>query len=141
MLTNYRKNIIMENKKQYLQDLSAYPKDYKSLKCKMLSNVIHMISYELVKMRNDGGTIFMEITKLNERKLICKFLQKYFDLSSLSDDDNFIERGLVNSLFSMQLIVYIEKTFDLSVPTEDISTENFSSVNRIIDYIIKKKNN
>lgn len=82
----------------------------------------------------------MEITKLNERELICKFLQKYFDLSSLSDDDNFIERGLVNSLFSMQLIVYIEKTFDISVPTEDISTENFSSVNRIIDYIIKKKN-
>ena len=83
----------------------------------------------------------MERTKQKERELVCGFLKRYFDLSSLSDDDDdFIKQGLVNSLFAMQLIIFIEKTFDFAVPTEEISLDNFSTVNKIVDYISEKVN-
>ena len=38
------------------------------------------------------------------KKTLREFLGKYFDESTIDDDDNIFETGLVNSLFTMQLV-------------------------------------
>ena len=51
--------------------------------------------------------------------------------ANLNDDDNIFELGYVNSMFSMKLLLFVEREFDITIQNDDISIENFSSVNRI----------
>lgn len=46
----------------------------------------------------------------------------------LRDDDDIFERGFVSSIFAMQLLDFVEQTFDLEIADEDITLANFRSV-------------
>lgn len=50
---------------------------------------------------------------------------------TLQDSDNIFELGFVSSMFAMQLLEYLETTFDITIPDEDITLANFSSVHRM----------
>jgi methoxymalonate biosynthesis acyl carrier protein len=62
-----------------------------------------------------------------------------FETASFADDDNIFELGLVNSLFAMSMLTYIEQAFFIHVEMEDMEIENFSTVNRIASLIEKKQ--
>jgi methoxymalonate biosynthesis acyl carrier protein len=47
---------------------------------------------------------------------------------SLSDDADFFDLGVVNSLFAMELITFIEREFDLIITVEDLCLDNFRSI-------------
>jgi methoxymalonate biosynthesis acyl carrier protein len=49
----------------------------------------------------------------------------------LRDDDDIFEAGLVNSLFAMQLVVFVEEEFAIEVSNEDLERDNFRTVNSI----------
>ncbi|MER6911893.1 phosphopantetheine-binding protein [Streptomyces sp. NPDC000594] len=51
--------------------------------------------------------------------------------AELRDEDNIFEKGFVTSIFAMQLLDFIESTFEVEVPDDRITLQNFSSVNRI----------
>lgn len=53
----------------------------------------------------------------------------------LGDEDNIFERGFFTSLFAMQLLHYVESTFDIEVPDDYIVLQNFSSVRRLADMV------
>ncbi|NUT49870.1 MAG: phosphopantetheine attachment site family protein [Saccharothrix sp.] len=57
----------------------------------------------------------------------------------LDDEDNIFERGFFTSLFAMQLLHYIESTFDIEVPDDYIMVQNFSSVRRLADMVADLK--
>lgn len=59
--------------------------------------------------------------------------------TTFQDDDNIFKMGFVNSLFAMRLLTYIEKQFGFTVDNEDISIENFKSVNNIAALIQKNQ--
>jgi methoxymalonate biosynthesis acyl carrier protein len=56
----------------------------------------------------------------------------------VSDDDNLFEMGLANSLFAMQLVNFVEKEYGLVIEDEDLSIDNFHSVNAIVALILRK---
>lgn len=56
----------------------------------------------------------------------------------LDGEDNIFELGIVNSLFSMKLITFLEDTFHISVEYEDMNLDNFSSINNILEYLKRK---
>ena len=56
----------------------------------------------------------------------------------LSADDDLLEDSLVNSLGIMRLVAFIEQQFGFAVPAEDVTVENFSTVNAIVDYLRPK---
>lgn len=60
------------------------------------------------------------------------------NLIEFSDDDNIFEKGFVNSLFSMQLVTLIENEFNITIESEDLEIDNFSTVNNILKLIEKK---
>lgn len=67
--------------------------------------------------------------------------QFLIDSSGISDINNETEifaSGIVNSLFAIQLIMFIEKTFDISINIADLDFENFSSINTITNFIESK---
>lgn len=69
------------------------------------------------------------------RKEVLDFLGKFIDLNSINEKTNFIEEGLVNSLFAMQLILFLEENFHITVSNEDIKPENFCSIDSIMIYL------
>ncbi|MGW6586010.1 phosphopantetheine-binding protein [Streptomyces sp. MCL20-2] len=58
----------------------------------------------------------------------------------LHDEDNIFEKGFVTSIFAMQLLDFIETTFDVEVPDDRITLQNFSSVQRISRMVGELKN-
>ena len=49
----------------------------------------------------------------NMRKPLLDFLGRYIDLNEIEDSTNFYEKGLVNSLFAMQLILFLEEQYQI----------------------------
>ena len=47
------------------------------------------------------------------RQKIYSFLTRYIKNRELKDDDNIFDLGLVNSLFTMQLVMYLENEFSV----------------------------
>ena len=53
----------------------------------------------------------------------------------LTEDDDLLGGGLVDSMGMMKLIAFIEKQFEVSVPPQDMIIENFMSVHAIVQYL------
>jgi len=53
--------------------------------------------------------------------------------------DDLLGSGLVDSIGMMQLIAYIEEEFKMKVPPEDMTIENFMTVEAIERYLIGKR--
>ena len=58
----------------------------------------------------------------------------------LSDDVSFLEEGIVDSTGVLELVMFVEDTFDITVQDEEIVPENFDSVSRLTAYIRRKMN-
>ena len=74
----------------------------------------------------------------NIRKFIEDNLIVFDEDASFTDEDNIFQRGVVNSLFAMKLLTYIESEFNISVSNDEIEISNFSSVNNIVNFIERK---
>lgn len=66
------------------------------------------------------------------------FLSRFVGDKTFEDSDNIFEKGLVNSLFAMQLVVFIENDFGITMQNEDLELENFKDVNSIVALIQSK---
>jgi methoxymalonate biosynthesis acyl carrier protein len=70
--------------------------------------------------------------------IVRSFILSSVSLSSLNDDDNLFESGIVNSLFAVQLMTFIEKTFGVEVGMDDLDIDNFKSVNATSAFVARK---
>lgn len=57
----------------------------------------------------------------------------------LDNDESFLEAGIVDSLGVLELVTFVEEEFNLQVADEEIVPDNFDSVNRLADYINRKR--
>ncbi len=73
------------------------------------------------------------------REFVKMNLSVYDDDVVLSDDDNIFELGFVDSPFAIQLVCFIEEEFKIKVGDNDLDIDNFTSVNRIAEFVSKKK--
>lgn len=74
------------------------------------------------------------------RAIIRDFLQKNRNIKELSDDDDLFKSGFVDSLFSLQLIVFLEKNFKIKISNKEIKEENFKTVNNIVGTVTRLTN-
>jgi methoxymalonate biosynthesis acyl carrier protein len=73
-----------------------------------------------------------------KKKEIREFLAKYIRCQ-LKDTDNIFELGLMNSLFAMQLVTFLEKHFQIVIENEDLEIANFCSVEAMVEMIQRKE--
>ncbi|NCD25713.1 MAG: acyl carrier protein [Deltaproteobacteria bacterium] len=66
------------------------------------------------------------------RASIRDFVLKYVKDDELGDDENMFELGYVNSLFAMQLVMFVEKEFQLTISRENLKLSNFQSIDAIV---------
>jgi len=72
------------------------------------------------------------------RETVRAFISRSIDISKLDDDVNLFEVGIVNSLFAVQLMTFIERTYALEVGMQDLDIENFKSVNATTAFVASK---
>ena len=72
------------------------------------------------------------------KETVRGFILSSIAIPKLNDDDDLFESGIVNSLFAVQLMTYIEKTFAIEVGMDDLDIENFKSLNATTAFVLKK---
>jgi acyl carrier protein len=72
------------------------------------------------------------------REKIRSFIQKKIN-HPVADHDDFITKGFVNSLFALELVVFVEKTFSIKVGDADLDLKNFNSVSAMAALVMKKQ--
>jgi methoxymalonate biosynthesis acyl carrier protein len=72
------------------------------------------------------------------KETVKHFISISSNISNLDDNDNLFESGIVNSLFAVQLMTFIEKTFAIEVGMDDLDIENFKSLNATTAFVMRK---
>lgn len=72
------------------------------------------------------------------KEKVKSFLSKYLKQVEVKDSEDIFALGYVNSLFAMQLVMFIEKEFNISIENSDLDLDNFRSINSITEMIEKK---
>lgn len=74
---------------------------------------------------------------------IKKFIVENFFFGNITEeiekDDSFLENRIIDSTGILELIEFIEKTYELSVEDNELLPENLDSLNKISDFILLKK--
>ena len=63
----------------------------------------------------------------------------YDDEKDFDENTNLIERGIIDSMSLVRLISFIEENYEIQVQDEDIVPENFSSLNKISNFIAERR--
>jgi acyl carrier protein len=67
------------------------------------------------------------------RTELRQFVERRFAGTEFTDDLDIFSLGLANSLFSMELVLFIEKLLDTQVPNEELSLDNFRTIDAMVD--------
>lgn len=76
-----------------------------------------------------------------EQKVRDYILDNYLftdDQSALSNDDSFLDKGIIDSTGIMEVIFFLEEEFGVQVDDEDMVPENLDSVKNIVAYVERK---
>jgi acyl carrier protein len=57
---------------------------------------------------------------------------------NLSDDASFLEEGIVDSTGVLELVLFVEETFNVEVDDEEIVPDNFDTVSSLAAFIERK---
>lgn len=56
----------------------------------------------------------------------------------LSDDDSFVEKGIIDSTGILELVAFLEKRFQIKVEDDELTPDNLDSVNKVASYVRRK---
>lgn len=79
------------------------------------------------------------MTTLTTEKMISDYILEHVNVEELDYDLLIFEEGLVNSLFAIQLMTYLEKTFSIKITMDDLDFENYRSINAISNFVKSKQ--
>jgi methoxymalonate biosynthesis acyl carrier protein len=83
-------------------------------------------------------SVIMAETEQKIKEAISRFILDSINLRDLKEDDHLFETGIVNSLFAVQLMTFIEKTFAIEIGSDDLDIENFKSIKSTSEFVLKK---
>jgi acyl carrier protein len=75
------------------------------------------------------------------KEIVRGFINNSINIDTLGDDANLFESGLINSLFAIQLTTFVERQFGIEVGMDDLSIENFKSINATAAFVTRKSVN
>lgn len=78
---------------------------------------------------------------MDTRELIFKFFTERKMADGLTYDTELMDSGKVNSLFALEIVLYLEKTFKIRLKGKDINKNNFRTINTIAELVerVQKK--
>lgn len=74
------------------------------------------------------------------RQEVREYIVHHARLDELDDDTDIFEAGIVNSLFAIQLMTWLEKKFCFKITIDDLDMNHFRSVGSITQFVERKMN-
>ena len=74
-------------------------------------------------------------------KDLKEFIEKTFLFGqeiTFSDDDSFLEMGIVDSTGVLELVMYLEEHFNITVDDDELVPENLDSINSLVAFVNRK---
>lgn len=68
---------------------------------------------------------------------IREFLENHVGHNNFTESDDLFGDGLVNSIFAMELVNFVETEFDVIIDDEELKLDNFRSVDAISKLVTK----
>ncbi len=72
------------------------------------------------------------------KQSIRSFLSGYIRAAGFADDRDLFASGLVNSLFAMELVLFIEKTFGFAVSSAELRIDNFRTLDAMAALVVRE---
>ena len=74
-----------------------------------------------------------------KEKIKLYLLQKIGEDTPLGYEDDIFEQGLVNSMFALQLVMYLEKEFSIKIENDDLQLSHFNTIDHIEQFVQGKQ--
>jgi methoxymalonate biosynthesis acyl carrier protein len=75
----------------------------------------------------------------SNRQVIRNYLLENINIPDLKDGYDIFDAGIVNSLFAIQLMTFLEKAFKIKVKMDDLDMNNFKSVDAVSAFVESKQ--
>jgi len=80
----------------------------------------------------------MSIEKKVKEYILDNFLFTS-DSNALANEDSFLDKGIIDSTGIMEVIMFLEEAFGITVDDEEMVPENLDSVNNIVGFVERKQ--
>jgi methoxymalonate biosynthesis acyl carrier protein len=75
----------------------------------------------------------------NVQTRVRQFVRDHVEHDDFADDDDLFATGLVSSLFAVQIVMWVERTFGATVGPSDLDIDNFATVEAIAGFVRRKR--
>ncbi len=82
----------------------------------------------------DENTVLKEI-----REYVVENFLLGDEEDEFSDSESFLESGLIDSTGILEVIAFLEETYEIAVDDEEMIPENLDSVDRVARFVVSKK--
>jgi acyl carrier protein len=76
---------------------------------------------------------------LDTREKILEFVKSRSKESDLNYDTDLFKGGYINSLFALEIVVFLEDTFKIKIKNKEITENNFKTINNIAEVVERSK--
>lgn len=73
------------------------------------------------------------------KRAIVQFFNDHLPNIALAEPDNIFQLGLVDSLFALQIVMFVESAFGIACADEDLELRNFCSIENLLRFIVDKR--
>ncbi len=78
----------------------------------------------------------MEVSDIIKEFIIDNFL--FGETNHFDGNTDLFDKGIIDSTGIIELVGFIEKTFNITIDDEELIIDNFSTLNRITQYLQSK---
>ena len=75
---------------------------------------------------------------MDRKTILTDYIKREFlhdPNANLNEDEDLLSSGVLDSLGILKLVAFIEESFGIQVPDEDIAYENFMSISALASYL------
>ena len=58
--------------------------------------------------------------------------------TQLSNDDSLLDQGIIDSMGVLELVTFLEDTYEIEIPDDELVPTNLDSINRMIQFVQRK---
>jgi methoxymalonate biosynthesis acyl carrier protein len=59
---------------------------------------------------------------------VSAFITDRFPQAAITETEDIFSLGYINSLFAMELVMFLEKSFSVTIPNDELHIDNFRTV-------------
>lgn len=70
---------------------------------------------------------------------LLDFISGRFPNAAIENDQDIFSLGFINSLFAMELVMFIEKAFSITISNKELRIDNFRTVDAMTDLVTRAR--